>query len=186
MAFSSGWRIIAALLIAGAVQGPANGSFAIPAVPETVQDGASQTAQNEGSWILYRNKQYGFCFSLPASWRGYSVVKQQWRGGPPGSGSDHRGPKILIRHPKWTAVEPYEDIPIMIFSLSEWRFVEKEEWVVSTAPFPPTELARNGHYVFALPPRYNYDFAKGYEEVDRLVKGKRLRTTCGKEESRAN
>ncbi len=180
MRFACSRRMVAAVALAGALHCPGNGNASAKAFREWIRDGA--TAQETDGWIQYRNKKYGFCFSLPASWQGYSIVKQKWSGGPPGAQPDHHGPKLLIRHPKWTAAEPYEDIPIMIFSLSQWKLVEKEELIVSAAPFPPSEMARNAHYVFALPPRYNYDFAKGYEEVDQLVQGKRLRAPCGKDD----
>jgi len=75
------------------------------------------------------------------------------------------GPMLQIRHPKWTKENPREDMPIMIFTIAQWN----EGPVVSAAPFDPAELARNGTYVFAVPPRWDYDFSEGYEEAERLL-----------------
>jgi hypothetical protein len=131
-----------------------------------------------GSPLEYRNAQYGFCFSLPASWKGYSIITEQWEGAPPGSQSFTRGPKLLIRHPHWTEKDPYEDIPIMVFTHAQWQLVAKEELIVSAAPIGPSELGSNVRYVFALPPRYNFDLATGWQEVDNLIQHKSLRAPC--------
>jgi len=123
--------------------------------------------------IKYNNTQYGFIFSLPEDWKGYSIYTKQWDGCPL-DGRDCsqpiHGPQIYIRNPNWTAQNPYEDIPIMVFTLGEWNQVEQEKISVSAAPIGPSEYGRNKKYVFALPPRYNYDFQTGYEEVDTIVR----------------
>lgn len=178
MRIQQSWLIVVVLAIAGSVQCAGQGADSGRDGPQAVRNGSAETAPTNQEWILYRNEQYGFCFSIPASWQGYSIVKQDWSGNPGGSGSDQRGPKLLIRHPKWTAAQPYEDIPILIFSKAQWKLIEREELMVSAAPFPPSELARNARYVFALPPRYNYDLARGYEEVEELVRGRHLKAPC--------
>lgn len=58
----------------------------------------------------------------------------------------------------------------MIFTLRQWN----ENLIVSAAPIGPSELGRNSRYVFALPPRYNYAFPDGYEEVEQILKDKPL------------
>ena len=130
--------------------------------------------------IEYRNQRYGFCFLLPRSWTGYSIVESEWHGesdwhgSTPGQEGDEpavQGPMISIRHPKWTAEEPRQDIPIMIFTRKEWRLVKDDKLTVSAAPIGPGEMGRNSNYVFALPARYNYAFATGYEEVDKIPSG---------------
>ena len=45
------------------------------------------------------------------------------------------------------------------------------------APINPSELGRNKRYVFALPPRYNFAFPTGYEEVEEILEGKPLEPT---------
>lgn len=136
--------------------------------------------------IVYRNLAYGFCFELPASWSGYSIVTEQWQGEWLGdhsqapSGKELTGPKILIRHPKWTRALEREDIPIMVFSRAQWKLVEAEQMSVSAAPIGPTELGRNTKYVFALPARYEFDEKKGVEEVVELMQHHRLEAPCSR------
>lgn len=79
--------------------------------------------------------------------------------------------KFIIRHPKWTADAPRQDIPIMVFTLDQWDQIINEKIAVSAAPLPPSELGRNSKYVFALPARYNFAFITGYEEVDQIIQG---------------
>jgi hypothetical protein len=109
---------------------------------------------------------------LPASWKGYSIVETQWDGSR-GSESDleEHGPLILIRHPLYTENNPREDIPIMIFTRKQWREVDNGDFSVSAAPFGPGEIGKNKKYVFALPPRFDYDFLDGWEEVVKIVQG---------------
>jgi hypothetical protein len=58
----------------------------------------------------------------------------------------------------------------MIFTLAQWS----QDLIVSAAPVPPSELGRNTRYVFALPPRYNFAFPDGFQEVEAIVEGKPL------------
>lgn len=58
----------------------------------------------------------------------------------------------------------------MVFTLAQWS----EDLIVSAAPIGPSELARNAHYVFALPPRYNFAFPDGYQEVEAILQAKPL------------
>jgi hypothetical protein len=139
----------------------------------------------ESPSIEYRNARYGFCFSLPASWKGYSIVTGQWAGSsPPGSQNLTNGPLLRIRHPNWTDQDPYEDIPIMVFTHTQWQLVKSDKLDVSgAAPFPPGELGHNTRYVFALPPRFDYDFITGYQEVESLISHKSLHAPCGRRAS---
>jgi hypothetical protein len=66
---------------------------------------------------VYANKHYGFTFTLPNSWKGFSILVSDW------SGFDSRdneikehGPEFTIRHPLWTEADPRQDIPIMVFT----------------------------------------------------------------------
>jgi hypothetical protein len=139
---------------------------------------AQQLKSAAGAQIEYKNDQYEFCFALPASWKGYSIVTQRWNGAPLDGGSALVGPKLLIRNPAWTAAHPREDIPIMIFTSAEWQRVEKEGVALSAASVGPSELGHNRHYVFALPARFDFDNLPGVEEVDKLVQGKSLKAPC--------
>lgn len=148
-------------------------------------DGAqpkSTLEKQAGVLIEYRNPHYGFCFSLPASWRGFSIVRGHWRGyredGPHGEVTVQKGPMISIRNPHWTPAEPRQDIPVTVFTLKQWGSLQRGEFGVSPAPIGPSELGRNRKYVFGLPPRYNYAFPPGYQEVEQILRSKPLDAGC--------
>ena len=130
---------------------------------------------------VYENSQYGFNFSLPDSWIGYSIVEGKWEGLSLVDAQNGKvvesGPIISIRHPKWTSDKPRQDIPIMVFTLAQWTSLANEEFSVGAAPIPPTELGRNSKYVFALPARYNYAYLTGFEEVQTILDGSPLKPT---------
>jgi hypothetical protein len=152
-------------------------------------DCRAQYAPAAQEQVVYRNPAYDFCFTLPAGWSGFSIVTRNWNGewigdaARPASAHDLEGPKILIRHPKWTESAPREDIPIMVFSLAQWKLVAAEEVSVSAAPIGPTELGRNAKFVFALPPRYSFDEREGVDEVVDLMSRHPLRAPCPAAES---
>jgi len=132
---------------------------------------SEQPSQN----IVYRNPQYGFSFTLPASWKGYSIIADTWEGLP--IGVDQvvaTGPMLSIRHPLWTSENKRQDIPIMIFTLDQWNSLKEGKFHIGAAPIEPSELGRNNAYVFALPARYNYAFPAGYEEVEQILNNKPL------------
>ncbi|OPY58355.1 MAG: hypothetical protein A4E55_00939 [Pelotomaculum sp. PtaU1.Bin035] len=137
-------------------------------------DSATLGVYAEANSIVYRNTNYGFNFSLPESWKGYSIVADKWEGNAfkdPQSGKIvETGPMISIRHPDWTSQNPRQDIPIMIFTLAQWNILQQGEFHIGAAPINPSELGRNTSYVFALPARYNYAFLPGYEEVENILK----------------
>lgn len=132
-----------------------------------------------GDSILYRNRDYGFTFTLPKSWSGYMIVAETWEGrsleGSTSGQITETGPKLLIRHPQWTKESPREDIPIMVFTMAQWDKVQQEKISLGAAPIGPTELGRNSTYVFALPARYNFDFLTGFEEVEQILAGNPLK-----------
>jgi hypothetical protein len=126
--------------------------------------------------LIYKNTQYGFSFSLPESWEGYSIITDEWEGKPVGSDTvTEKGPIISIRNPKWTQENPYQDIPIMVFTLSQWDLLQQEKFHIGAAPIGPTELGRNTEHVLALPARYNFSFLTGYEEVEKILEGNPLK-----------
>ena len=140
----------------------------------------STSATQAETSIEYKNTQYGFSLILSASWKGYTIVVGKWEGGnesgPQGYITTERGPMISIRHPKWTSANPRQDIPIMVLTLSQWDSLQQGKFHIGAAPIEPGELGRNPKYVFALPARYNYAFPTGYEEVERILQSKPLRT----------
>lgn len=127
--------------------------------------------------IEYQNAQYGFLFSLPQSWAGYSIISQEWNGqildseGSSAAATKISGPEILIRNPQWIVENPYQDIPIMIFTPSQWDMILQEKLAVSAAPIGPSELGQNANYIFALPARYNFAYPTGYEDVQQILQG---------------
>ena len=133
------------------------------------------TLSQEQQQLEYRNTQYGFNFLLPISWEGYFIVISEWEGFTPGGDVPvEHGTMISIRHPKWTSVNPRQDIPIMVFTLAQWDSLQQEKFHIGAAPIGPSELGRNTKYVFALPARYNFSYLTGYEEVEKILENKTL------------
>jgi hypothetical protein len=132
----------------------------------------TKTTDKDGS-IVYNNTEYGFNFSLPESWKDYKIVADKWEGlaigGAQGESVVTTGPLISIRHPEWTTENPRQDIPIMVFTISQWNDLQKDKFHIGAAPIGPSELGHNKDYVFALPARYNYAFPTGYEEVEQIL-----------------
>jgi hypothetical protein len=133
------------------------------------QSAPSTSPKHQTGTIKYTNRKYGFSLVLPESWKGFRVFWSDWQGdvlvGNAEAARVLRGPTLKIRHPNWTQQNPHEDLPIMIFTVDQWN----ESPVVSPAPFGPTELGRNRSYVFAVGPRWDYDFAEGYEEAEKIL-----------------
>jgi len=130
--------------------------------------------------IVYHNTQYGFCFLLPSDWKGYTIVADKWSGTVLDTGQKESGPQLLIRNPKWTKDDPWQDIPIMIFTPSQWKIVAADDMAVSAAPIGPAELGSNKSYVFALPPRWiGFTDAKGTDEVQTLINQNPFQSPCG-------
>ena len=126
--------------------------------------------------IIYTNNDFGFSVSLPASWKGYTVVlgTSEIRSVSDGA-IVAKAPIFNIRHPLWTKNNPRQDIPINIYTLAHWAGITSEKYSVGAAPIPPSELARNSKFVFALPARYNYAYPSGYEEVEQIIANKMVK-----------
>ncbi|NLV49814.1 MAG: hypothetical protein GXY20_03865 [Clostridiales bacterium] len=134
--------------------------------------------------VTYKNTDYGFNFTLPADWKGYSIVYGKWEGlgsgGKAGGNADTAGPVISIRNPGWTKQVPRQDIPIMIFTLDQWKRLQNDKFHVGASYDKPGELGRNHKYVFAIPAGYNRDFREGYRQVETILKSKPLKPTKAK------
>ena len=127
-------------------------------------------ASQEAEAAIYKNSQYGFSFSLPDSWQGYSVITEEWEGLAVGSGEiTASGPLLLIRHPQWTETNVRQDIPVMVFTTGQWLALQQGDFHIGAAPIGPRAMGRNNQYVFALPARYNFAFPTGYEEVEKIL-----------------
>ena len=130
----------------------------------------------QATQIEYKNTEYGFDFSLPTNWKGYTIISDNWKGNIVDAQPSQsiKGPEIFIRNPLWTKDNPYQDIPIMIFTYDQWSLIQLEKLSVSAAPIGPSELGRNTKYIFALPARYNFAFPTGSEEVEKIIESKPL------------
>jgi hypothetical protein len=125
---------------------------------------------------FYHNLQYGFCLRLPWS---YFIIGQTWRGTQLDTHETVSGPELLIRSRAWTVEDPLKDIPIMIFTPSQWQLVVAERLTVSAAPIGPSELGRTKDYVFALPPRWiGFTGVKGQDEVQALMNSHPFQAPC--------
>jgi membrane-bound inhibitor of C-type lysozyme len=146
-------------------------------------------AEFDGNWlitdislgdyfIVYKNDEYNFSFSLPQSWEGYSIINNTWESSFVDSHEELtvEGPIISIRHPNWTTEQERQDIPIMIFTINQWNAMKKGYFHIGAAPINPKELGRNNNYVFALPARYNFAFPEGFEEVNNIIENNPLKT----------
>lgn len=124
--------------------------------------------------IVYKNTDYGFNFSLPANWQGYSIIKNTWEGNALTESPAPSGPKLLIRNPKWTEALPYEDLPILIFTTQQWNEYLAENFSVGAAPIKASELSRNNKYVFAIPARWDFDYSLDFKEAQSIIAGNPL------------
>ncbi len=156
-----------------------------PTTPITNLDTASSTTPNTTttttiiatSTVTHKDTEFGFTFTMPINWKGYSVVKSSWEGYPLVEGTPKQsGTELRLRNPKWTQALPYEDIPVMVFTLAEWNSYQAKNFTVSAAPYLAGELGRNNVYVFALPPRWDFDNREGFKEAGDIVKSKPLKT----------
>jgi len=111
-------------------------------------DAVTLGAEGKTNPIVYRNTRYCFSFSLPESWKGYSIVTGKWEGaaieGPQSGKIVETGLLISIRHPQWTAENPRQDIPVMVFTLPQWNSLQQEKFHIGAAPVGPKELDQIG------------------------------------------
>jgi hypothetical protein len=119
--------------------------------------------------ILYHNAQYDFTFSLPASWRGYAVLSDQWEGENTAQTVVlERGPIIVLRNPQWKPGTPTQDIPILVFTRHQWD--QNDSQFSIFAGGVEYEIAHNFKYVFAIWSRFNVDDSvPGWKEADTIV-----------------
>lgn len=126
----------------------------------------------------YCDPRSGFTFSLPASWQGYSVMTQQWGGQTYSPATDSLvaaecGPMIVLRHPQWKADDPYQDIPVLVFTREQWAAYRQGRFEVGAGGFQ-FEIGHNLKFVFAISTRYNADDSvPGWKEADEIVERNR-------------
>jgi hypothetical protein len=119
--------------------------------------------QPSGLPLRYHHAQYDLTFFLPASWRGFSVLSQQWDGETYSPATDEmivvgHGTIITLRHPQWTASAPYQDIPILVFTRAQWdALLHGKLWPSLFAGGTMHELWHSQEYVFGISSRYTFD-----------------------------
>jgi hypothetical protein len=173
-------RMCAAMLTAWVVVSP---GFA-GAQPGT-SSGAGQQAKPEAAEpatdaVEYKNTKYGFRFSLPDSWKGYAIVADVWEATDAQKGAVERGPVVYIRHPDWSKENPRQDIPIMIFTLSQWESVEHGDYFINGTAIVPGELGRNRKYAFAVSGRVEDSETPGAKEVNQILQHRPLHPVWSK------
>jgi len=144
--------------------------------------GVPQGASNSpaGDAIVYRDTRYGFTFSLPQGWKGYTIVAEKWEASDAQNGSVENGPVVCIRHPEWTKENPRQDIPIMVFTLAQWDSAEKGNLYVGGLAISPGELGRNRKYAFAVSRRVEDSNVAGAKEVNEILQHSPLRPLWSK------
>lgn len=157
-------------------------SFCFPVLFSASAQESHTLLPAQKSSVVYRNAQYDFCLVLPESWKGYTVTTLSWDATAtrPGRGKPLAGPQLRLRHPLWSQQNPYEDIPILVLTSKQWKRTVKDQYVFGAAPVGPEMIGHSKRYVFALPPRYNYDLSTGYEIVDHLLHDGSLHAPCNK------
>ena len=120
------------------------------------------------------NAKYEFAFYLPASWQGYSVLTGQWNGQTYSPATDkseetEHGPLLVLRNPQWKVGDPQQDIPVLVFTRSQWKRGRAGEFTIFAGGVQ-SEISHNGNYVFAIHSRFNWDQSvKGAREAEDIV-----------------
>jgi len=81
---------------------------------------------------------------------------------------------ITLRHPRWQASAPYQDIPILVFTPAQWDALHHGGlWPSLFAGGIMDEIWHNRKYVFAMSSRYNWGELNGTREVGGIVEQNR-------------
>jgi hypothetical protein len=142
----------------------------------TISKTSSLASTQPEKTIEYHNSDYGFSFTLPASWKRYSIITDEWQGYTYNGQNEvivEKGPIISVRHPLWKSEKPRQDIPIWVFTINQWNSFQQNQYNISAGGIT-TELGRNKKYVFALYSLYNFAELPGFEEVITIFEGNPL------------
>ncbi len=133
----------------------------------------SSTTTTPPTQNVYTNSQYGFQMTFPASWNGFTIATSSWTGNRIDgveTFAAYTGPRVTFKNPQTTPQQEWQDIPIMVFTPSQWDLVEQEKLAVSAAPIGPAKVGENAQYIFATPPRwYGFTDATGTAEAVGIV-----------------
>ena len=83
---------------------------------------------------------------------------------------NNRWKRIILPFSEFNQIRSWSDVAQLSFTLEEWNSYKNGNFAVSAAPIDATELARNNFYVFALPPRWDFDYSEGYVEAENILK----------------
>jgi hypothetical protein len=129
----------------------------------------SASAEPSTDAIIYKNAKYGFTFSLPEGWKGYTIVSEEWEATDAQKGVVERGPIVYIRPPGWSKENPRQDIPIMVFTSAQWESVEHGDFFMNGAAIVPEELGQNRKYAFAVSRHVEDSDVAGAKEVNQIL-----------------
>jgi hypothetical protein len=125
--------------------------------------------------LRYHDTKTGFTFYLPETWRGYSVLHNEWLGQTYVPANDEnitvtRGPVFVLRHPHWTASKMYQDMTLVVYTRSQWDG-EKQGTFSCTyfAGGTMVELWHNHNYVLAMSTHEGKAELEGWQEVNEIV-----------------
>jgi hypothetical protein len=150
-------------------------SFVAPIVAALLATGctiANIPARQSDTPVIYHNDQYGLTFSLPAEWRGYSVLPEKWQSVKYNPDLDKdvvggHGPIIILRHPMWTVDQVRQDIPILVFTRDQWATDMQDGIFAGGVEY---EISHNARYVFAIHSRFNWDDSvTGWQDAGEIV-----------------
>ncbi|HTV40106.1 MAG TPA: hypothetical protein VMF08_06010 [Candidatus Sulfotelmatobacter sp.] len=135
------------------------------------------TAQNHPAGLpgRYHNGQYGLTFYLPAAWRGYSALTDEWHGEAylPAQDKDvvlAQGPIIVLRNPLWKTNDLYQDIPIYVFTRRQWDDMHHGKYDAAGAGGIIYELWHTDKYVFGIHSRgFWAEELKDWRETENIV-----------------
>jgi hypothetical protein len=124
-----------------------------------------------GGTVGFGLNKYGFKMTLPGDWTGMEIIENNREIIEVETGKiiDY-APVYVFRHPLWSKEKPRQDIPLEIYTISQWQKIQSGLYSVSAAPMAPTEIYRNKSYIFTVPARYNYAHQEGWQEVDEILK----------------
>ena len=130
--------------------------------------------------LRYHDARYDLTFCLPASWRDYSVSIQQLEDERYSAAKDKpiivgHTPMITLRHRRWQADAPYQDIPILVYTRVQWDALHHGElWPSVFAGGTMDELWHTERFVFAISSRSNAaDKIRGWRETADVVEQNR-------------
>ena len=125
--------------------------------------------------LRFYDSKTGFTFYLPETWRGYSVLHNEWQGQTYLPAKDEnltvtRGPVLVLRHPHWAPTKMYQDITLVVYTRSEWD--EEKQGKFSCTYFAGgtmVELWHNHNYVLAMSTHEGKAELEGWQEVNQIV-----------------